>query len=142
MIRTQRQYGITSTRLEEMERGVREYERRGGRDLEPGMRQLTIDSMRALCDEWREDLAAYDALSQGPGNREFALQRFEELPDTLVRARVAAGLSQRQLAERLGLKPQQIQRYEATSYRGVAWETAARIAAALGLQIEGTLRLS
>jgi len=141
MIRTQRQYAITGARLEEMERGLREYEKRGGRDLEPGMRQLTIDSMRALCEEWREDLAAYDALRQWQGSREFTLHRFEELPDTLVRARIAAGLTQRQLAERLGLKPQQIQRYEATSYRGVAWDTAARIAGALGLQLEGTMRL-
>ena len=141
MIRTQRQYAITNARVEEMERGLREYKLRGGRDLEPGMRQLTIDSMRALCDEWREDLAAYDALRNEGGRREFALHALEELPDALVQARIAAGLTQRQLAERLGLKPQQIQRYEATSYRGVAWDTAARIAQALGLRLEGTLRL-
>ncbi len=141
MIRTQRQYAITNARVEEMERGLREYEARGGRDLEPGMRQLTIDSMRALCDEWREDLATYDALRSEGGKREFALRALEELPDALVEARIAAGLTQRQLAERLGLKPQQIQRYEATSYRGVAWDTAARIAQALGLHLEGTLKL-
>ncbi|MBM4258372.1 MAG: helix-turn-helix transcriptional regulator [Deltaproteobacteria bacterium] len=38
----------------------------------------------------------------------------EELPKTLIQARIAGGLSQEDLATTLGLKPQQIQRYEAT----------------------------
>ncbi len=32
----------------------------------------------------------------------------------LVQARIASGMSQTDLAERLGMKPQQVQRYEAT----------------------------
>ena len=39
-----------------------------------------------------------------------------ELPATLIKARISQGLSQRDLAERLSLKEQQIQRYEATDY--------------------------
>jgi len=33
-------------------------------------------------------------------------------------SRIAAGLSQKELAAKLGLKPQQIQRYEAGNYQG------------------------
>ena len=36
----------------------------------------------------------------------------------LIQARIAAGLSQEELAAKLGLKPQQIQRYEAGNYQG------------------------
>ena len=39
-----------------------------------------------------------------------------EIPRMLIKARIAKGLSQKELAERLGLKEQQIQRYEATEY--------------------------
>lgn len=39
-----------------------------------------------------------------------------KLPVVLIKARIARGLSQRDLAERIGLKEQQIQRYEATDY--------------------------
>jgi transcriptional regulator with XRE-family HTH domain len=39
-----------------------------------------------------------------------------ELPRALIQARIAAGLSQRELGERLDLKEQQIQRYEASEY--------------------------
>src|SRR3712207_8673900 len=38
----------------------------------------------------------------------------------LVFARVAQGLSQKELARRLGLKEQAIQRYEAERYRGIS----------------------
>ena len=38
------------------------------------------------------------------------------LPSMLIKARIARGLSQKDLAERVGLKEQQIQRYEATDY--------------------------
>ena len=40
----------------------------------------------------------------------------EGLADALIQARIAAGLTQEELAERLGLKKQQVQRYEATRY--------------------------
>ena len=38
----------------------------------------------------------------------------------LIKARIARGMSQRDLAERIGLKEQQIQRYEATDYASVS----------------------
>ncbi len=59
----------------------------------------------------------------------------------LVRARVAAGLSQKQLAQRLGLKAQQIQRYEATRYRTITLGRMLEVAEALGLRLEGSVAL-
>ena len=38
----------------------------------------------------------------------------------LIKARIARRMSQRDLAERIGLKEQQIQRYEATNYASVS----------------------
>ena len=38
------------------------------------------------------------------------------LPEMLIKARIARGMTQRDLAARIGLKEQQIQRYEATDY--------------------------
>jgi HTH-type transcriptional regulator/antitoxin HigA len=54
--------------------------------------------------------------------RVLALDSIEELPKTLIQARFAFGLSQEDLAAKLGLKPQQIQRYEATNYRSASLE--------------------
>lgn len=140
MISTARGYRITQSKLRDLERGLAEYEKHGGFDLEPGMRQVSIDSLRAFCDQLRQELAHYDELRAG--RREFALSSFEELPQALVQARIAAGLTQKQLAQKLGVKPQQIQRYEANGYKGVAWDTAACVAEALDLSFQALLRRS
>jgi transcriptional regulator with XRE-family HTH domain len=55
----------------------------------------------------------------------------ETLPDTLIRARIAAGLSQAALAERLGMKPQQVQRYEATKYASASLTRLLEVARAI-----------
>lgn len=59
----------------------------------------------------------------------------EELPDILIRARIARGMSQRDLAEFLGLKEQQIQRYEADRYRSASLERLGEVSDALGIKL-------
>lgn len=45
---------------------------------------------------------------------------FDELPQALVKARIALRLSQKDLADRPGMKEQQIQRYESTDYQSAS----------------------
>ena len=49
--------------------------------------------------------------------------------------RIAARLSQKELAERLGLKEQQIQKYEATGYSGASLGRMTEVVNALGLRV-------
>lgn len=53
------------------------------------------------------------------------------LPDELIQRRKLNGWTQKQLAERLGLKEQQIQKYEKTRYQGVSLRRLVVIAATL-----------
>jgi transcriptional regulator with XRE-family HTH domain/Zn-dependent peptidase ImmA (M78 family) len=64
-----------------------------------------------------------------------------ELPDALVRARIAAGMSQRELAGRLGMKEQQVQRYEADGYAGASLSRLRQVMEALDLEFEGDVQL-
>ena len=57
-----------------------------------------------------------DRPNRRPQIRLDSLGTVAELPATLIKARIARGLSQKDLADRIGLKEQQIQRYEATDY--------------------------
>lgn len=56
-----------------------------------------------------------------------------DIGDRLVRARRAVGLSQRELAERVGVRQQQIARWESEQYRCVSLARLNRVAEALGL---------
>ncbi|MCY3959441.1 MAG: helix-turn-helix transcriptional regulator [Chloroflexi bacterium] len=57
-----------------------------------------------------------------------------ELPATLIGARISQGLSQKDLAERLSLKEQQIQRYEATDYASASLRRIKQVVSALGVE--------
>jgi HTH-type transcriptional regulator/antitoxin HigA len=59
----------------------------------------------------------------------------EELPKALIQARIAGGLSQEELAAKLDLKPQQVQRYEATEYQSASLERVTEVARVLGVKL-------
>ena len=55
----------------------------------------------------------------------------ENLPEMLVEERLRLELTQKQLAEKMGLKEQQIQRYEATRYQSASLRRLQEVAEAL-----------
>ena len=95
-------------------------------------RKLEVAAVEGQANELRAQLGEYDALRDGHvavGE----LSSLDDLPRLLVRARIAAGLSQRLLAERLGLKEQQIQRYESSDYASASFSRLRQVADAVGL---------
>lgn len=80
-------------------------------------------------------MAQYEALRRREV-RSVQVSSLEDLPEALIKARIAAGLTQEQLAKRLKLKKQQIQRYEATHYASASLERLIEIARALNVQIK------
>lgn len=135
MIRNERQYRITKAQAEDFERTLRALVRQ---PLAPGIHpriwQAQRDAIRSQVDELREDLASYEALQAGKA-KVLELSSLDELPEALIQSRIAAGLTQRQLAELLGMKEQQLQRYEATEYAGASLGRIRLVVAALGIKI-------
>lgn len=66
----------------------------------------------------------------------------DSIPDLLIAARIARGMTQRDLAEYMGLKMQQIQAYESDRYQGASLSRIAWVAKALNLDIQASGRLS
>jgi len=64
------------------------------------------------------------------------------IPDLLIAARIARGMTQKDLAEAMGLKMQQIQAYEADRYRSASLSRIAWVAKALGLNITLSSKLA
>ena len=133
MITNERQYRITKSwlkRFEQARDGVEQDEH----TLQPRARQALRDQYESQIEELRSELAQYEALRRGQV-AVLELESLRELPGALIRARTADGLTQKALAERLDLKEQQIQRYEATCYAGVSLERLQAVADALGVVI-------
>lgn len=101
------------------------------------LKEIEIDALRSQIAEIEAEIQEYKLLKSGEVSfsKTYAL---EELPRVLVQARIASGLSQSDLAQKLGMKPQQVQRYEATNYMGASLARLIEISRALGVKTSGT----
>ncbi len=97
--------------------------------------RASYESMiRQLEDEVRE----YDELKAG----EFSLppvHRLDQIAPSLVKMRIAKGVSQTELARRLGVSKQVISRYEESDYQTVAVARLQEILDAIGIKTLVTL---
>lgn len=139
MITNQRQYRITRNQAERFEQALAQLDQTESH-RSAQMRSVMRDAMESQLQELLEELTAYDALRGGRVNV-LELHSLKELPEALIRARIAAGLTQRQLAERMSFKEQQVQRYEATRYAGVSLERIQEVADAIGVEIREQVTL-
>ena len=105
------------------------------------LHQLQIDAARAQAEDLAAEIDEYEQLLSG-STTSFSADSLRDLPLMLVRARVARGSSQRQLATALGIAEQQIQRYEANGYATASLTRLCEVANALGLRIRETAELA
>ena len=139
MITNERQYRMTKGWLERFTRAQAAVSAQSG-TLHPRAAQALQDQYASQIEELSAEIAVYEALRRGEV-KVLELESLQELPDALIQARTAARLSQQELATRLGLKKQQVQRYEATRYAGVSLERIQAVAEALGLTIREQVTL-
>jgi ribosome-binding protein aMBF1 (putative translation factor) len=130
MIRNEREYAITQQRMADAERVLAQQRavlEGTGLSLEEVQRGLDpVETFRA---QLQEELAWYDRVRR----REFdTVEGLDSVGLLLIAARIANGLSQRELAERLGVSETQVSRDERNEYHGITVERAQRILECLG----------
>jgi transcriptional regulator with XRE-family HTH domain len=135
MIKNEREYRITKAQAERFEHALSELGASGGDPrLDPLLQKAEREAIQSQLEELHEQIAEYEALRSGQWSV-ISLDSLEELPQALIKARIAAGLTQRELAEKLGLKEQQIQRYEATEYASADLARLGEVARALRIRM-------
>jgi DNA-binding XRE family transcriptional regulator len=135
MITNERQYKITKNQLEAFEQAhAQALAKEPAPGVHPRIHQAMQEGLASQIDDLREQIERYQALKAGlvPGT---VVNSVLGLLPALIEARIAAGLTQRMLSERLGIAEQQVQRYEATTYAGVSIERVQAVADAVGLRI-------
>jgi ribosome-binding protein aMBF1 (putative translation factor) len=132
MIKNERQYRIAKAQAAKFESALNEFssESRKDRSTHPRLLKAQKDAMQSQLDSLRREMREYEELENGEVPAP-DLGYIELVPKDLIRARIASGLSQKQLAERLGMPEQQIQRYEAKEYESVSLARIAEVARAL-----------
>ncbi len=108
------------------------------RQIVGGLPPEVLDGVRrSLMAERQELIDSLDAYraAQGGDISRLKARAGNDLGGLLVAARVAKGWRQKELARRLFLPEQQIQRYEAERYRSISLSGLLRVARALGIRL-------
>src|SRR5436309_2113953 len=134
MIKNERQYRITKSEADKFQGSLEGWDSTPPDGIDPVIHAAQKSALESQLQDLQRDVSEYEALRSG---RQSVLEvdSFEGFPDALVRARIAGGLSQKDLAERLGLKEQQIQKYEATGYSAASLARMTEVVNALGLRV-------
>jgi DNA-binding XRE family transcriptional regulator len=140
MILNERQYLITQKQVRKFEVALDELSRSPPPTSENERLRLEIhgDALRSQLEEMREEVAEYENLKAGK-IKQLNVKHLEDLPDALIQARIARGLTQEQLAVLLGVKAQQVQRDEANKYASSSLQKILAVSQALNLDLVGTI---
>jgi HTH-type transcriptional regulator / antitoxin HipB len=82
----------------------------------------------------KEDIEEYEQFKSGKV-RNFPIDSLQDLPLVMIKARIAVGMTQKELAEKIGVQEQQIQRYEANNYRTVGFDRLQEVMSALDVTV-------
>lgn len=134
MIYSDKQYAVSRSELSKLREALAAAQSQAVE--EAWLKKVRTDALKGQVATIEADLAHYDLLKSGEITFTKA-HSLESLPALLVQARIAAGLSQTGLAERLGMRAQQIQRYEASDYSGASLDRLVEISKALNVHMTG-----
>jgi DNA-binding XRE family transcriptional regulator len=134
MIRNETEYQQAVRRLNEERGRLHDHQRRleqsglGAEEL-----KRALDPLRSFHLQLEEEVESYERLKRGDLGE---LLNLHGLGHTLVALRIALGLTQRGLAERLDVHESQVSRDERNEYHGITIERASRILDAMGVQLK------
>ncbi len=133
MIRTENENQDSLERLEQMRQLLKAQEKKlAAEGLRPEQIKRALDPSRVLYDQIKEELDTYQQLKKG---RFDELRNLHGVGQMLIGVRIALGLSQREMAEKIGVHESQVSRDERNEYYGITVERVARILDVLGVEI-------
>jgi ribosome-binding protein aMBF1 (putative translation factor) len=137
MIRNETEYKEAVQRVaEEVARIKAERAKLQELDLSKEEIKRALDPVRSFHEQLKEEVESYERLMRGEFDE---LRNFEGVGRLLIAARIAKGVTQRELAERLGVHESQVSRDERNEYHGVTVERANRILETLGVELRSTV---
>ena len=134
MIRTEAEYQEAQRRLKEGERHLKAQRAALQKlDLSKAEIRRGMAPLSTFHQQLQEEVESYERLRRGDKKE---LANFQELGQLLIALRIVSRLTQRELAERLGVHESQVSRDERNDYHGVTIDRANRIFDALGFKLQ------
>lgn len=133
MIKNQKQAGITKSKLTELRKAKSEFESKR-EDYSHLENELTENALNSLIEDLENQIQTYESLVAGNFHC-LKPKNLDDIPNIFIAARLSQKKSQKELADIIGIKEQQVQRYEASDFEGASWSRIIEFASALNLQL-------
>ena len=134
MIYNERQLKITTSELRKLQQAKVAFET-SEHNEEPWIIEAQLKALDSQIEDLEQQVTEFRLLRDSSAVRS-ECNDLSELPRILISARIAKGMSQKDLADALGMTQQQIQRYEATDYMSASLSRLIEIANLLGIRVK------
>lgn len=137
MIRNESEYQEAIKRLQQEEQRFTLYrDKLKEMRMTVGEMERAMEPLQAFHAQLQQEVACYERLRRGDMAELARFTGLESIGPLLVALRIFQGLSQRDLAERLGVHESQVSRDERNDYFGVTVERLKKIVQALGARLK------
>ncbi len=133
MITNERQYQISKAQVAKFRAAIDAPDGKT-RTLHPRAQKALREAAQSQLGDLLAGVAEYVQLRDGQLTA-ITAESIADLAPALIRARIMRKWTQKELADKLALAEQQVQRYEATQYKGVSVERLQAVADALKLRV-------
>ena|ERR1700754_2024042 len=132
MIKNEKQYSISKRRIVEANEAI---DRINNDPKKTDLRKIVLTtSLEMFRNDIIKEIAAYEKLKKD--KKVFLKARqIAELPSLFTEYKIKAGLTQKEFAKKLRMKEQQLQRYEASSFKSVTFKNLVKYFDLLSLEI-------
>jgi HTH-type transcriptional regulator/antitoxin HigA len=133
MIYNEVQYKVSVAQMDKLRSSIDELKKA---DEPSWLVEAQFDALQSQISELEAEVAEFELLKEG--HTKFTeCSDLSMLPRILIQARIAKGMSQKDLGNALEMTAQQVQRYEATNYMGASLSRLIQVAEILGVSIRG-----
>lgn len=139
MIKNQLEYQVTQEWVNKFKQSIEVMDRekeKNDRDLQKW--QLNRDALQCQIEQLQREISEYERLKNCHHTQpiRISIESLTKLPDILIKARIAANLSQEELAEQLQIEPKCIYDYEENNYQSASFLEILEVATVLGVSLE------
>lgn len=138
MIKNEKQYQITLDWLRRFEQSVAELDNNENLKTDQMRWQLHRDSYQSQVNELKSEIVEYERMINCDKSQpiQIKVESMNKLPDALIKARIAAKISQQELAQIIGIEEQRVKQYEDTDYQCASFGEILEVSAVLGVEFE------
>ncbi len=139
MIKNELEYQVSQEWVKKFEQSIVEIENDKKSQInDPDRWKMNRETLQSHLEQLQEEIAEYERLINWDKRQliQIKISHFSKLPDALIKARIAAKISHKELSQILEIDEQRVKQYEDTDYQCASFVEILEVSTALGIEFE------